>query len=265
MTPPPGLLAVLTDEEVAAAGGRSDLVPLPHLWSMPEPDRPTAIATARRSLQARGVLDPRGRPVHGGVLADLFGLRHNPTAVLACARRTARWPMRARYVFAAAGALLVEGLDESGIHRWQLLSADRLADNLEAFLVPPGARDGHGTLSFDTGGAGRSGTGAVLRQSPGSGQPREQDPAADALSSAVVTADLVVRAAGDGMDEQHPPPLHGLFLGPRGSFRTCSIPGADGPVLLHGLAVADVGRWAASLLEATVVAQGQRADGGEGQ
>lgn len=277
-----GLLAVLTDEEVEAAGGRSDLVPLPHLWSLPPPERASAVATAGRSLRARGVLDSRtAAPVPGGLLAGLFDLRHHPSAVLACTRTADASPMRARYVFKAGGELLVEDLDETGVHRWRHLPADRLGDDLASFLVPPGARDGHGKLTVVTDPCHPAPAPAAPGETAGTGTLDAlgcRDPAADqlgsdpsahpragpgtagdVLSSAVVTADLIIRSAGDGVDERHPPPLHGLFLGPRGTYRTRSTPGEYGPVVLHGMAVADVGVWAAGLLE--IVSAGHGAEG----
>lgn len=258
VTPDPCWRLSVTDEELLALhDDPRGVVMLPFAATLPPERLAAAVQTARRGLVLRGLLPPQslrshlppeqptgGDGWHGaygtagmaGMVCDLFLVRDNAEAVLAVQRTTPAGPPLLRYLHLVDDTVLVEDVTAEGIHLFGVLDRADLPGLLQAFLVPPDAVDGTAPVRL----------GHATGNAEADPRPR---PDIGALAQAAVTADVVLRQIGDGVDADHPPDLTGFFLGAAGCHRVVARVGAPSPLIAYPVPAAGVGDLVASLLE----------------
>lgn len=220
----------LTDEELAILAGPGGLVVAPYLATLGDAERETAVRTAYRGLQARGIVDPPtpraladavGEPsvevrVRQDVLS-LITLRRAARVVVAVGRTTLAtqdyW-----YAHVVDDVVVVEQVGSDGLHRFALADADALVGLVTAASVHPECGDSAGE--------------PVALPGDGSEPPLE---VAEALGAALLRTDVVVRHA----DDRHPP-LLGLFTGPGGAWVVEAREGSGTPPVARPAARAEV-------------------------
>jgi hypothetical protein len=197
-----------TDEELAVLGGPESMVVTPVLSAVPAGERDAVLRTAYRGLLARGVLEPPtpearvdavGQPTVEVLVREdvrsLVTLRRGARLVVAVARTTVvgqdYW-----YAHVVDDVVLLEQLGEDGVHRFALARTTDLPALLVDAVVHPECGDGAGEPVEVPGDAAEP--------------PLE---VAEALGSALVRADVVVRS----VDDDGAAPL-GLFTGPGGAW-----------------------------------------------
>lgn len=226
-------LAVLTDEELAALGpDPRGVVHQPYLSTLSPERADQAVTTAARSLRARGLTPGRDGHRAAATVTALRQVRDNAESVTGIRRTGADHetvPAVSRYLHDSGFGVLLEDVDDDGVHGFAFVEPDDLPVVLQAFLVPPGSVDGAAGFEVDP------------TQPAATGQ-------LPTLAAATVTADVLVRRVGDGHGPgSSGPDLHGLFLGPSGCYRIRSRPGDPGPLRVHPIRAASVGAWVAAL------------------
>lgn len=201
-------LETFTDEELAVLAGPESMVVAPSLSAVPTAEREAVLRTAYRGLLARGVLDPPtpearvaavGQPTVELMVRDdvrsLVMLRRGARLVVAVARTTVAgqdyW-----YAHVVDDVVLLEQVGEDGLHRFALARTADLPALLVGAAVHPECGDGSGEPIEVAG---------DVAEPPLA--------VAEALGSALVRADVVVRSVAD----DGAAPL-GLFTGPGGAW-----------------------------------------------
>jgi len=236
-------LVDLTDEEVAVLAGRDGIVVLPYLNGLPAGQRDVATATAYRGLVARGMLEAptpeQARQAERDAVSDdtasvaypvtmpenlahLLSLRAGADRVV-CAAVSTALGQHFSYAHVVADVALLEEVTGTGLHRFSLLDADRLANRIGTWVLHPEATPGHGdeVVQLPTG---------------GDDDPTPPDELLERLGSTLVRADVVVRQA----DDDGEPELVGLFSGPAGTYVSVTAFGSRAPVVIRPTTPAEV-------------------------
>lgn len=237
-TASPVPVEVLTDEELAVLQAVPALVVTPHLSSLPDSERSTALRTAYRCLLARGIVHPPTAQAAAASAATstvevdvrddvrhVVAMRAAARSVMCVARTTAIgedfW-----YAHLVSDVILVEHVTSDGLHRFALADATSLHDLLVDVAVHPETTDS----------AGPTYTVADPAQPP--------PEVVEVLAGAALRTDVVVRRAGD----EHRV-LTGLFTGPRGAWLMSARHAEGKPVVVRPRTRADLLRHLGGLIE----------------
>lgn len=154
--PEPGVLLILTDEEIAGLAGASalELLGSPYL-SQDGVDRTASAAAALRSLTARGLVRPGGESVEdeGEVisgpgeaprramqldrhLAGVVTLRHIPDAMVTTSRTLNGGTTTLAHYLYPRGGVLEEYISIDGFHHFSVPDPDSVAERIRRFTDP---------------------------------------------------------------------------------------------------------------------------------
>lgn len=134
-------MGALTDAQLAVLS-RPGTLPVTPAWSrLSPPEQELARDSARRSLVARGLLDPDavGRDGVRRDVRSVLTLREAAGAAVAVLRTTAsagdHW-----YAHLVEDVVLLEQVGDDGVHRFALAAADALGDLVAGAVLHPEAR-----------------------------------------------------------------------------------------------------------------------------
>ncbi|TWE12245.1 hypothetical protein [Rudaeicoccus suwonensis] len=234
MTAPLAPLVRLTDEELLLMNAAHPAVATPYLDGLDAGEQRTAVDVAFRALRAHGLqtsTDGAGLVLPEEVVS-MLQVRESATTIVFVSKVT-RGGQIVRYHHLGTDTMVVEDVDEQGVHDFSVLRADDLTASLNAWLASEGAVDGQG------------GTIAVGVAAAAGDLADAQDPWGE------VVAQIDATVWRSSRETSCPPgELIGFVLGTRGSWMSRTRVGRSVPVQLEPVRVTQVAEHIAHLLDA---------------
>lgn len=227
-------LVRLTDEELLLMNAAHPAVATPYLDGLDAGEQRTAVDVAFRALRAHGLqtsTDGAGLVLPEEVVS-MLQVRESAATILFVSKVT-RDGQVVRYHHLGTGTMVVEDVDEQGIHDFSVLRASDVSASLGAWIDTAGAADGHGdAITLDA-------------TPPADGQAGSQGPWGEVVAQ--IDATVWRSTVEKGCESTE---LVGFVLGDRGSWMSRTVAGQAGPARLQPVRTEQVAEQIAHLLDA---------------